>query len=145
MTDEKKSSEISQAPKTKEQKNSHRLRKEYEETIVLAAQGHGVATIAKATGTSPKTVRTRIRAMKDVFVELPNVAKYRRAKADVLSAVELAALKRAGEKMGTASVRDAIYAFDKISHAGRLERGQSTENISIQFTGKIDLNDIKEK
>lgn len=77
-----------------------------------------------------------IRACQRLATLIPDpeaVDAYRSVKADLLDAaeMELMASLMQPEKMEKASLNNVAYAFQQIHNAGRLERGESTSNLSV--------------
>lgn len=105
--------------------------------VALASRGVQVREIAKICDASENTIQTRLNHFRPIFKELDKAKDYRLTKVELLDAAEYALLKNIVSKIDGASLRDSVYAFDKVSHYGRLAAGLSTANIakSISYTG----------
>lgn len=106
--------------------------------VELAVKGVPKTEIAKITDTSRKQVYRILDKFKPVFTELENVHEYQDVKSQLFNASELKLLKSmmSQDKLDKASVNNLAYAFQQIFTAGRLERNQSTSNVSqsVQFS-----------
>lgn len=107
--------------------------------LSLAAQDLPQNTIAQVLGQPKSTVQTIIKRYSKVFKELPGVDDFRRVKADILDAAQLSVLKSGltDAKLAKSGLLSSMKAFEVLHKAGRLERGESTENVSQQIFGRI--------
>jgi transcriptional regulator with XRE-family HTH domain len=111
-------------------------------TVVLDfARGVEQNEIAKKMGLSESGVSQIIEKFKPAFAEIENVEEYRKAKASLIDSVSLATLKGLNPaKMEAAPLRDLGYLYDIMNKHSRLERGQSTSNVSTQATVKMSIS-----
>jgi len=133
-------------PPGKKDGNTARVTKQNKTILELHTKKVPMRQIAKATDLPLSTVRDRIAKFSKVFEQLENVPDYREMKSSLLSAAELALLKSAMDpsKLDKASVNNLAYAFTQFNMANRLERGESTANVSkIQFT-KVDITSYED-
>lgn len=100
--------------------------------IELKVKGVELPAIAAASGVSLATVKRTIQKFGAVFTELEQVQEFRAGKSDILDAALLTFLKSAvsRDKLDKASVNNLAYAARQVHDMGRLERGQSTANVS---------------
>lgn len=103
--------------------------------IELHAKKVPMSDISRVTGVPRSTVKDIIDRFKPVFKNLERVEEYREVKSDLLAAGQLAALESAfsGAKLRKASFATTLKGFDILNKAERLDSGESTENISMQF------------
>lgn len=122
--------------------------KKLAKTLELHMAGVNNHQISKVVDWTPATVAKNIKLFSKTFKELKNVAEYKKQKADLLSAAQLAVLKSSltDAKMKKASLLSGIQAFEILNKAQRLEDNLSTDNVSNRSIGmlKIDvLGDIQ--
>lgn len=122
-------SEIIEKPVKKRKKNTGYDRK-VANILAMSLKQVPANQISRVVGMSPGSVEEKIKKFSSVFKELKNVPNYRNGRADLLDAAELLALKNVVSKMDKGSLRECVYAFDKVFTAGRLTRGESTANHS---------------
>lgn len=116
-------------------------------TVVLDyARGVKQGEIAQKFGVSEAAVSTVLDKFKPAFSELQNVESYRKAKSDLLDSAGLAVLREIvnPSKIEAADIRALACTYDIVNKHGRLERGESTQNvsqqtISINLSPSIDL------
>ena len=114
--------------------------------IAKKLQGLTALETAKTLDITQGEVRRRLDKFAPIFKELQHVGDYRLTRSDLLDASEMAALKNVVEKMDTGTLRECVYAFDKVFTAGRLTRGESTANHShIHKFTDTQLLDIAKK
>lgn len=105
----------------------------------LHVKGIPNTEIAKIVGTKSSTVHLALQRFKSVFTELEYIDDYRATKTRLLEAAELRLLKSMLDEatIEKASLNNRAYAFQQVYQALRLERGQSTANVSgvFRFTG----------
>lgn len=103
--------------------------------LELAARGLNATQIMEITKVSHVTIKRVLNRFKSVFVHLEKVDAYRNTKADILAAAQVAALESAfsGNKLAKASFISTINGFDVLNKAERLEREQSTSNVSVRI------------
>lgn len=100
------------------------------------ARGLPQTEIAAKMGLSDSGVSQVLAKFAPMFAELGNVKEFREAKADVYDALQLQALKSMSDpdKHASATLRDLAVAADVLQRNSRLERGMSTNNLSVQTT-----------
>lgn len=104
-------------------------------TVVLDyARGVKQNEIAKKFGVSEASVSMILEKFKPAFAELHNVEEYRKAKSDLLDSAGLAILKEIvnPSKIEQADIRALACSYDIVNKHGRLERGESTQNVQQQ-------------
>lgn len=132
--------------KTRKRKTDTGYDKTTAQMVALAAKQVPPHQIAQIVGLPTKVVNNRIQKFRHLFKELKNVPDYRANRSELLDATELLALKQVSRKMDTGTLREAVYAFDKVFTAGRLTRGESTANHShIHKFTDTQLLDIAKK
>lgn len=102
--------------------------------------------IARIEQVSHQTVQNVLNDFKPVFKEIPNLAKFKTVKADLLDAALLMLLKSMMDqsKLDKASVNNLAYAAQQMYTMARLERGQSTSNnavVTVAFTKTDNFKD----
>jgi hypothetical protein len=106
--------------------------------LELTLQNVPVRDIAKSADCSTTTVQKVRKQFAMVLNELNDVEDYRKMRGSILDASQMALLKSAltREKLDKASLRDLMVSFGILYDKGRLERGQSTQNVNkqVQFT-----------
>lgn len=97
--------------------------------------------IARALGVHKATVSKALAKFEPLFQGLREVRDFREVKADIIDATQLRLLQSlmSEEKHKKASLNQAAYAFDVLYKANRLERNQSTANVSQAFYSTPDL------
>jgi len=134
---------IEQKPKRKK-KPSHEVQNRRKAKVVdLALSGMLPDEIAKITGLTRNQTRDIIEKFEPIFKRLPDVDAYRSKKADLLAAGQLAVLESAlsGNKLAKAGFLPTLQGFDILNKAERLDRDQSTDNISHRIFGKVTIGD----
>jgi hypothetical protein len=98
---------------------------------LLAQNGIKRVDIAEQLGVGERTVAKYIAEAKAIVPDLKELSALR---PEMVAGVEVLALGVMAEKLtsGDCSLKDATYTFKETFHAGRLERGQSTQNTSVQ-------------
>jgi transposase len=113
-------------------------------TMVLDyAKGLPQREIAQKMGVSDSAVTLILEKFKPAFSELVNVEEYRKAKANIIESVQLQTLKSMScpERQASANIAQLSTAFDILNKHGRLERGQSTQNVQ-QSVINVSVNPI---
>lgn len=90
--------------------------------------------IADHFGVSRQAIHQRLSRFIDILGDADTIKAYEEHKPSLLSAVENKLLQQLidGDKLEKASLNNAAYAFNTIYQCNRLERGKSTENVSIK-------------
>lgn len=138
-------SDDSAEPKKEKPGNNALKRSKRDARILdLTVKGLGAMATASATGCSVSTVNAVLRRFAPVLKALGEVEEYRGAKADILDAAQIAALESAfsGNKLKKAGFLSTLQGFEILNKAGRLEKGQSTENIEKIIKGDMNINHL---
>jgi hypothetical protein len=111
------------------------------QALHLAALKRPVQEIARAVKLPPSTTCRLLKRYGSWLHELENIEDYTDTRSQLLSAGELKLFKSMMEqqKLDKASVNNLAYAMRQLYDMGRLERGQSTSNVSTQ-TVSISVN-----
>jgi|688.fasta_scaffold147979_2 hypothetical protein len=98
------------------------------------ARGMKQTEIAKKFGVSDASVSMILAQFKPLFAELGNVESYRQVKSDIIDAASLTVLKEIvnPSKVEQADLRALACSYDILNKHSRLERGESTSNVSTQ-------------
>jgi hypothetical protein len=130
--------------KEKPGNNSLKRSKRDARILDLTVKGLGATATATATGCSVSTVNAVLRRFAPVLKALGEVEDYRGAKADILDAAQISVLESAfsGNKLKKAGFLSTLQGFEILNKAGRLEKGQSTENIQKIIKGDMNINHL---
>lgn len=109
--------------------------------LELAAKNIMPSDIAEAVNLPINTVKNTLKRFASVFPALEQVTEFRDVKADILSAGQLVALKSAlsEKKVDRASFLSLIQGAEIMNKMERLDLGKSTENVSHQIFGRINV------
>lgn len=109
--------------------------------LLLSAQGVKGKDIAILTDTPESTVSNVIKRFKPVFKQLDRVEDFELVKSNILSSMQLAALESAmnPQKLAKSSFLASVKGAAELQRMQRLERNQSTENISHKVYGQLDM------
>lgn len=145
MTDSNDDNTITIEAQPKEKKKRVKRSADYKRAKVITMHAQGVPNcdIARAVDLKPERVRDIIERFKPVFKNLDRVHEYRDIKSDILASAQLAALESAlsGNKLAKAGFLPTLQGFDILNKAERLDRDQSTDNISHRIFGKVTIGD----
>jgi hypothetical protein len=110
--------------------------------IELAAKNVQVSDIAEAVALPINTVKNTLAKFLPLFKELENVPDFRTVKSDILSAGQLAVLKSAlsQKKVEKAGFLSLVQGAEILNKMERLDQGKSTDNISHNVFGKLDIS-----
>lgn len=115
------------------------------EILTLKARGYPNAVVAREAGVEASSVTRLLAQYSGLMQELENVERFRDGKADLLDAAQLRVLKSLvdASKLDKASLNQVAYAMDVLYKSNRLERNQSTANVSTrhQFTTTVGDDD----
>jgi hypothetical protein len=102
--------------------------------VLDSARGIPQHQIAKKFGVGEAAISMILDKFKPAFAELQNVEEYRRAKASLLDSASLTVLKEIVNpaKIEAGDVRALGTVYDILNKHSRLERGESTSNVSTQ-------------
>lgn len=112
-------------------------------TVVLDyARGVQQGEIARKMGISDSAVSLILDKFKPAFSELQNVEEYRKAKAALLDSASLSVLKEISNpsKIEASDLRALSTTYDVLNKHSRLERGESTANVSTQQHVSVQIN-----
>lgn len=98
------------------------------------ARGMKQTEIAKKFGISDASVSMILAQFKPLFSEIANVEDYRKVKSEILDSASLAVLKEIvnPDKIQAGDIRALACSYDILNKHSRLERGESTSNVSQQ-------------
>jgi len=104
------------------------------QALHLAALKRPVQEIARAVKLPPSTTCRLLKRYGSWLQELEHIEDYTDTRSQLLTAGELKLFKSMmeQEKLDKASVNNLAYAMRQLYDMGRLERGQSTSNVSTQ-------------
>ena len=118
-------------------KDLRRTKVDIRKALHLRMRGASYQDIAKVVGCTKANVINHLKPFES-FLKL-NISpelldEYRKRKADYLDTVELNLLGDLAdpEKRKAASLNNTAFAFTQVHTAGRLTRGESTANVSLQ-------------
>jgi hypothetical protein len=102
--------------------------------VLDSARGIPQHQIAKKFGVGEAAISMILDKFKPAFAELQNVEEYRKAKASLLDSASLTVLKEIVNpvKIEAGDVRALATTYDILNKHSRLERGESTSNVSTQ-------------
>ena len=104
-------------------------------------KGMSYADIGRFFGVSRDTARLALKRFNDMLVAPAEVTAYQASKAEILENVELQLLSDLTDtdRRQKASLNNVAYALNTVANLTRLERGQSTANISyIDMTKSLE-------
>lgn len=89
--------------------------------------------IAAQMGVTKQAIHQRLKRFLPLLTDTASTDEYECYKGQLLSSVELALVEQLvdKDKIKEASLNNVAYAFQQVSNAGRLARGESTENINL--------------
>ena len=128
---------MTESPKNKDVNNSKSIssRINIAEALKLRLVNHlSYQEIADRYGVCKSAVYQALKRFLSILVEPDELEGYKQNKIALLSSAELRLLERLvnDEVVEKASLNNIAYAFQQIFNSGRLERGESTENVNVQ-------------
>ena len=134
MTEEKRERKKAGRPKGVKRAAKKLTQGELAAVVIDYARGVEQRQIAQKFGVSDSAVTLILDKFKPAFQELQNVEEFRKAKADILDSVQLAALKHISnpDRLADAPINQLAYVVDIVGKHSRLEQGLSTSNVATQ-------------
>lgn len=110
----------------------------------MIAKGMSQRTICKVLNLHHKTVSRYAKETLENYPEIRSVIAYEKDRKDIITNAERKSLKSIHKRLDKGTLRDSVLAFKVLHHAGRLERGVSTDNKAVSVTSftKVSLTNI---
>ena len=140
---------MTESPKNKHVNNSKSIssRINIAEALKLRLVNHlSYQEIADRYGVCKSAVYQALKRFLSILVEPNELEAYKQNKVSLLSSAELRLLERLvnDEVVEKASLNNIAYAFQQIFNSGRLEKGESTENINT-FALTADIVKVEQR